>query len=248
MNPPGITSSSSSSNQLQYSRTNAGGEQEAIVDKLHGALAVLRKERDELHRAKEMAVERLRLAKEERINAEKNLSLLEERYQSIASADAENTRKADIEKLQEQAQRLGREVKFHHAELVGKREKMNKLKTEILQQESMRDNHLRAAKEAVRVRRQKVAHRQAQHTNNSLVNTSTTNGVASSLEDQMNHILQQHGDSIEFFMTKIQRLLEKKCSEYDEECTALNYDNILLRKRIVGYEAYLDATKEESLQ
>jgi chromosome segregation ATPase len=103
---------SSSTNSDFPNALNTQGNREAIVDKLHGALAVLRKERDELHRAKEMAIERLRLAKEERVNAEKNLSLMQERYECVASTDAQRTRRDEIEKLEEQAQRLGREVRI----------------------------------------------------------------------------------------------------------------------------------------
>jgi hypothetical protein len=97
--------------QRPCSQNNHGAEREAIVDKLNGALAVLRRERDELHRAKEMSVERLRLAKEERHNAEKHLSLLQDQHNGIASADAHSMRKAEIEKLQEQVQRLSSEVR-----------------------------------------------------------------------------------------------------------------------------------------
>lgn len=97
--------------EVRHSSSQNNCEREAIVDKLNGALAVLRRERDELHRAKEMSVERLRLASEERQNAEKHLALLQDRYNGIASADAQGMRRADIEKLQEQVQRLGSEVR-----------------------------------------------------------------------------------------------------------------------------------------
>ena len=39
---------------------------EEIVDKLHGALAAFRRERDDLRRKKELATERLRLVMEEK--------------------------------------------------------------------------------------------------------------------------------------------------------------------------------------
>lgn len=45
---------------------SAHNGREEIVDKLHGALAAFRRERDDLRRKKELATERLRLATEER--------------------------------------------------------------------------------------------------------------------------------------------------------------------------------------
>jgi len=232
------TSSSSNHYDVRHSQNNC--EREAIVDKLHGALAVLRRERDELHRAKEMSVERLRLAREERYNAEKHLSLLQDRYNEIASADVQGMRKADIEKLQEQVQRLGSEVKFHHAELIGKREKMDKFKTEMLRDESIRGVHHRAAKEAVCLRRQKVTQSQAQQV--SMLLSSNTSAM-----EQLNQILKEHGSHADFFI-KIQRLMKKKCSELDQEHVALEYNSHTLRKRIAGYKSYLGTIMTEDRQ
>ena len=92
--------------------SNQPNQREAIVDKLHGALSVLRRERDELHRAKELASERFRLAKEERVNAEQNLSSLTAKFNRIESADGKHNRKTDIERLQAEVDRLGREVSW----------------------------------------------------------------------------------------------------------------------------------------
>jgi len=83
---------------------------EVLVDKLQGALNVLRRERDEVNRKKEIAAERLRLLKEERTNAEKSFVALQNEFdQMIAESNADN-KNADIEKLEIEVQRLGREV------------------------------------------------------------------------------------------------------------------------------------------
>lgn len=103
-----LTYSITSNNMNQA--PNQPNQREAIVDKLHGALSILRKERDELHRAKELASERLRLAKEERVNAEKNLSSLTAKFNHIESIEGKHNRKSDIERLQIEVDRLGREV------------------------------------------------------------------------------------------------------------------------------------------
>jgi hypothetical protein len=106
--PSSLTYSITSNNMKQT--PNQPNQREAIVDKLHGALSILRKERDELHRAKELASERLRLAKEERVNAEKNLSSLTAKFNHIESIEGKHNRKSDIERLQIEVDRLGREV------------------------------------------------------------------------------------------------------------------------------------------
>lgn len=84
---------------------------EEIVDRLHDTLSVLRRERDEIHRANQLAIERLRLLKEERVAAEKNLSTLQSKYNGIVSSNAKDERRGEISKLQSEVERLGREVR-----------------------------------------------------------------------------------------------------------------------------------------
>jgi ATPase subunit of ABC transporter with duplicated ATPase domains len=87
-------------------------QREAIVDKLHGALATFRRERDEVHRAKELAFERLRLAREERMAADRNLQSMKDKYdkmmQSMSKSDGNNN---EVAKLQTEVERLSREVR-----------------------------------------------------------------------------------------------------------------------------------------
>jgi hypothetical protein len=98
-------------NQTSTNQTSQPNNQrEAIVDKLHGALSILRRERDDLHRSKELAMERLNLAKDERINGQENLSVLQIRFNKIDSIDGKQVRLNDIGKLQSDVDRLSREV------------------------------------------------------------------------------------------------------------------------------------------
>ena len=91
---------------------------EELVDKLHGTLSTLRRERDELHRSKQLAIERLRLIKEERVNAEDNIRLLNKKYENIISSNAQQERRAEIAKLQREVERLGREVSLIELSIV----------------------------------------------------------------------------------------------------------------------------------
>lgn len=88
-------------------------QREAIVDKLHGALAVLRRERDELYRAKELSAERLRLVREERQAVEKNVQSMQSKLEDLTEAAAAAKDKDghnNILSLQEEVERLGKEV------------------------------------------------------------------------------------------------------------------------------------------
>ena len=86
-------------------------QREAIVDKLHGALATFRRERDEVHRTKELASVRLCLAKEERTKAERTVQAMQEKYdQMMQSVSKINGNDDEISKLQVEVQRLSREV------------------------------------------------------------------------------------------------------------------------------------------
>ena len=64
---------------------------EVIVDKLNGALAMYRRERDDLRRKKELATERLRMKCEERQELEKALRLSEEKLECLVKATKSNT-------------------------------------------------------------------------------------------------------------------------------------------------------------
>ena len=88
---------------------------EVIVDKLNGALANFRRERDEVHRSKELALERLRLIREERILAERNVHLMQEKYEQMIKSISSHTNGKDdeIAKLQVEVERLSREVRFN---------------------------------------------------------------------------------------------------------------------------------------
>jgi len=88
-------------------------QREAIVDKLHGALGVLRRDRDGLYRTKELSTQRLGLIKEERQTLEKSLlhlrAKLEELNKQINSPQNQDGRK-NIMTMKEEVERLGKEV------------------------------------------------------------------------------------------------------------------------------------------
>lgn len=64
---------------------------EVIVDKLNGALALYRRERDEFRRKKELAMERLQMKREERQELEKAVRLSEDKLNMLVKATKSNT-------------------------------------------------------------------------------------------------------------------------------------------------------------
>lgn len=87
---------------------SAGSEQ--IVGKLHGALAVFRKERDDLFRSKELSNERLRLVVEERQAMEKTVNAMQGKLKELNGKIQGKDESKNLETLQTEVERLDQEV------------------------------------------------------------------------------------------------------------------------------------------
>jgi uncharacterized protein YoxC len=90
--------------------TPSADDREAIVDKLHGALAVFRRECDELHRKKQLAVERLRLEKEEKDATEKTVHGMQETLNQLNKSGSEEA-KTELERMEKDVEQINREVR-----------------------------------------------------------------------------------------------------------------------------------------
>lgn len=62
---------------------------EALVQKLQGALQEFRRERDQLHRGKELALERCRLVQEEEQGLSKTVEFLKQKCEKLSNASVE---------------------------------------------------------------------------------------------------------------------------------------------------------------
>lgn len=87
---------------------------EEIVDKLHGALAAFRRERDDLNRKKELAMERLRLVTEEREAMEKTIRAMQEKLDQLEKS-VSDAGKLQLIQLEKEVERLNQEVRRRHA-------------------------------------------------------------------------------------------------------------------------------------
>ena len=83
---------------------------EAIVDKLHGVMAAMRRERDELHRKKALAEERLRLFQEEKEALEKSCSNAQVQLEALQESGNEGAIQEVVE-LEKEVIRLNKEVR-----------------------------------------------------------------------------------------------------------------------------------------
>lgn len=93
---------------------SSGKKKEAIVEKLNYALSSFRRERDQIHREKELADERLRLAVEERQEIESTVAAMQAKLDELTQITIANQNDQDknnnINMLQEEVERLGKEV------------------------------------------------------------------------------------------------------------------------------------------
>jgi hypothetical protein len=76
---------------------------------IHGALNVLRRERDEKHRRKDLAVERCRLMTEEKESVAKNAATMKERLETTQGSLAPTKR--DLAPREASVQNLSKQVK-----------------------------------------------------------------------------------------------------------------------------------------
>ncbi len=130
-------------------------------------------------------------------------------------------------------------------ELVGKREKMNALKSKMQEEEIQYSKHLRTAKEALRIRREKVSARQANHVSASVASdsTSTSASMSTSASDaeKMKQMLAENSNSrnnVDFFL-KIQRMVEQKTDELEDKTNLLSAEIEAVKRRVNGYENYI---------
>lgn len=101
---------------LDGSSTMSTGREE-IVDKLHGALAAFRRDRDDLHRKKELATERLRLVTEEREAMEKTIRAMQEKLDQLDKS-VSDAGKLQLIQLEKEVERLNQEVRHVSSILV----------------------------------------------------------------------------------------------------------------------------------
>lgn len=96
------------------SNNNNNNGREEIVDKLHGALAAFRRERDDLFRKKELATERLRVVQEDKSALEKNIRAIQEKL-TVLNKSVSDEGKHQLAKLQQEVEHLNKEVSRKNA-------------------------------------------------------------------------------------------------------------------------------------
>lgn len=88
---------------------NHSTNKELLVDKLQGALAKFRNERDQLHRSKRLALERCRLIQAEEEALSKTVQALRNKYDDLTASSAKID--AEIGPLEQQVEQETKEVR-----------------------------------------------------------------------------------------------------------------------------------------
>ncbi len=96
---------------IENTTTSTTNCREAIVDKLHGVMAAMRRERDELHRKKALAEERLRLFQEEKEALEKTSANVQVQLEALQESGNEDAIQHVLE-LEKEVLRLNKEVRL----------------------------------------------------------------------------------------------------------------------------------------
>uniref|UniRef100_A0A6U4ADJ3 Uncharacterized protein n=1 Tax=Ditylum brightwellii TaxID=49249 RepID=A0A6U4ADJ3_9STRA len=216
---------------------------EAIVGKLHGVLAAFRRERDDLHRAKELATERLRLVRTDRQALEKKVKMMQTKLGELAESVKGRNNSDQIAKLQDGVEQLGKEVSFQHAELVGKREKVSRLQSKMKCEAQSQAAAIRAAQDSVRKRRERMSISNQRDQQRRLKKRRITandsdkpidNGANGLEMEKMQKLLQNEMDD-EDIMEKWPRLVERRALDLLEETEDVRRMSECLRRRIAGY-------------
>lgn len=119
------------------SSSDLSSENEGIVQKLQGVIAAVRGDRNREHRSRDIAIEKLRSAKEA-FQADKATLQADKNKYDATQNESENTQK-EIIIVEVSIQQLQQKYEFQHEDLIRKREKIqqqnNALEATILQRE-----------------------------------------------------------------------------------------------------------------
>jgi hypothetical protein len=131
------------------------------------------------------------------------------------------------------------QAKFQHAELVGKREKMNQIKDRYDRDNKVRASTMRSAKEALRIARDNLAHRQSRATPNSIAPQDVDANL-------IHKVISDHRNDVEFF-SNLKRLIRNKVDEEKNHTDAAIRDIETLQLHQAGYEAYISKMNDDPL-
>jgi hypothetical protein len=116
---------------------------------------------------------------------------------------------------------------------------MNQIKNRHDREHKIRTSTLRSAKEALRIARDNLAHRQSRATPNSIAPQDVdANDIQKVISDHMN--------DAEFFWN-LKRLIRNKVDEEKNETDAVIREIETLQRQQAGYEAYLSKLNDTSL-
>ncbi|KAL9185996.1 hypothetical protein ACHAXT_005234 [Thalassiosira profunda] len=120
----------------------------SLTNKLNNVYASLRKEKEDALRSKQLAEERLRLAKADREQLDRKGQ--EERKSLRELREREGKMKGENGRSEGENEMLKKEYNFQHAELQSKKEKLSRLEEKRLAEASRRHQSLATARELLR--------------------------------------------------------------------------------------------------
>mmetsp|Transcript_20543 Transcript_20543/g.30877 ORF Transcript_20543/g.30877 Transcript_20543/m.30877 type:complete len:227 (+) Transcript_20543:131-811(+) len=206
------------------------GNPEVLVDKITAALAALRNERDDLHRQKSLAEERMRLVEEEKEALQQSVADARLKYSQLQSQASSEEAKQELQDLERDVTMLQKEVDFQHAELVAKRIKLDSAQKCLLEEIKKLEKTSLRMKEAERKRRNQVARQ------------TLTKGI---LLESMQAALEQQKLESDFSLEEsLPRWISISTDELKSEADRVHCENQQLSKVMVGYKKYMFEKRE----
>mmetsp|Transcript_25753 Transcript_25753/g.42874 ORF Transcript_25753/g.42874 Transcript_25753/m.42874 type:complete len:231 (+) Transcript_25753:145-837(+) len=203
---------------------------EAIVDKLHGALSAFRRERDDLHRKKQLAEERLRLMREEQGAMETSVNAMTAKLHKLQeSGNAEALQ--ELQTMEQDVMKLQKEVQFQHAELVSKSSKVHGLRQDLEEQEKRHTTIVTTMKNGERRRRTLMM-----HGNNSNSTAADAAAAAASTLSLQQELESGHHYDMDIFLTKLPRWMQQSALTLEDHAAQLHLENERVSKLLIGHQ------------
>jgi len=196
----------------------------SIYDKLNNVHASLRKQKEDAYRTKQLAEERLRLARVDREALEKKqqetkvqLRMLKEKAVGMKGANG------GVEGSNRQ---MEKEFNFQHSELQGKREKLSRLEDKRNSEANSRNHSVSLAREMLR--------RLREDSSKNGPTTAYSNLSTEEKRRELEQIMESSGGQEE--MKNLPELVKITKTQKEEEVGNLETRNASLRRIIGGYQ------------
>jgi len=217
---------------------------ESIYDKLNNVHASLRKQKEDAFRTKQLAEERLRLARQDREAMERKGNDIKTQLRQLKERAGEM--KAKNEVMEKENRQMEKEFNFQHSELQSKKEKLSRLEEKRANEANGRHRSMTAARDMLRRLREESSKNDAGE--NSSLTPSLSYSNLSSQEKKRKLDQAMEIDGGEELCEQLPELIKLRRARKKEGIESLKRRNASLRRIIAGYQNVLGVEATEFTQ